>query len=927
MDPTVKHHADDDFAPAYADAGQFLEEFGKLLHLALRRDNTHPVLMELSAKLEVTYIKWKGQTFKVAVLALVKSGKSTLINATLGDEFLPAANTPETTRIVRTIHSPDVPDGELQVGSVVHARGAVEIKTLLRSLNQQLRQDDTLQTTDDIVLAAPLQALATSSFGSHRFELLDTPGPNEAGPTTLKARVETLLGEVDVIIYVLDYTKLKTDEEKDLLQTLADLRPELLRQCADRLFFVVNKIDAENRNGLSRGETATYVSQLLRRQFPALAIKPGRILPISAEQALLARLIEKEQPPPKAVEDFIKIVFGLVRPNVPLAECRQHAQDLLTLSHLPELEREVLHYIFEHRGRLLLQGILGDLERHLATLDNHLQTAEGALRERHQELILKAEKLRKDLAGTLAGLRELEAKTEQFKKETEAWIRTKFDRFQRDTYDAIRMTLDPAADSGFVTRTFSRLLSHARSYLFGDAGVEQIRSRIEEVNKCIAQHIRREFEEFRLTLETEAIEKQRTLFLALQDTIQPLVRRIDGYINRTLNITLVPVPVRLPDPSPDHLQQKIQSSMATLIAQTQKTVPVVKQQRYVKRRGLCFDDYGTREVVGYDTITTYAVAVGVLQKFWAGHLKETTEVSITATRWIIKKEIGDAIERMRQAVKAYAEGFLYTIEFEIKESDAGRSSREYRLAEVTAQRQSVAALGARIRGALQTRALTMHSPELLVDNAGKPDSPDTAIDAITALFVAANPRSTGLLDLDEELRDVQTKTTSAKHRDAFNLRYVPAARPDDLEQALLQHKPTIVHFGGHGTPTGLILHGDTDERASIGADALEHLFSLVPSVRLVILNACDSEEHAIAIARTVDFVIGMKSTISDRAARKFVGSLYRGLVFGEAMRTAFELGLNALKRENLEGEEEIPALFIRPGASAEQALIKNRDRS
>jgi predicted GTPase len=49
-------------------------------------------------------------------------------------------------------------------------------------------------------------ALADSEMEDQRFELLDTPGPNEAGTELLKAKVERLLDEVDVIVYLLDYT-------------------------------------------------------------------------------------------------------------------------------------------------------------------------------------------------------------------------------------------------------------------------------------------------------------------------------------------------------------------------------------------------------------------------------------------------------------------------------------------------------------------------------------------------------------------------------------------------------------------------------------------------------------------------------------------------------------------------------------------------
>lgn len=45
-------------------------------------------------------------------------------------------------------------------------------------------------------------------------------------------------------MYLLDYTKLKSAEEADLLVKLRSLNAPLFSHLASRLFFVVNKIDA-----------------------------------------------------------------------------------------------------------------------------------------------------------------------------------------------------------------------------------------------------------------------------------------------------------------------------------------------------------------------------------------------------------------------------------------------------------------------------------------------------------------------------------------------------------------------------------------------------------------------------------------------------------------------------------------------------------
>ena len=56
-------------------------------------------------------------------------------------------------------------------------------------------------------------------------------------------KIERLLDSVDAVVYLLDYTKLKTQEEQELLVKLRSLNPRLFGRLSSRLFFCVNKVD------------------------------------------------------------------------------------------------------------------------------------------------------------------------------------------------------------------------------------------------------------------------------------------------------------------------------------------------------------------------------------------------------------------------------------------------------------------------------------------------------------------------------------------------------------------------------------------------------------------------------------------------------------------------------------------------------------
>ena len=66
------------------------------------------------------------------------------------------------------------------------------------------------------------------------------------------------------------------------------------------------------------------------------------------------------------------------------------------------------------------------------------------------------------------------------------------------------------------------------------------------------------------------------------------------------------------------------------------------------------------------------------------------------------------------------------------------------------------------------------------------------------LFLAANPRDTEQLRIDEEVREIDTVIRQADYRNSFDIRQHGAVRVMDLQGYMLRHRPHIVHFSGHG---------------------------------------------------------------------------------------------------------------------------------
>jgi len=182
----------------------------------------------------------------------------------------------------------------------------------------------------------------------------------------------------------------------------------------------------------------------------------------------------------------------------------------------------------------------------------------------------------------------------------------------------------------------------------------------------------------------------------------------------------------------------------------------------------------------------------------------------------------------------------------------------------------------------------------------------------TILILAANPKGTKPLRLDEEVREIEERLRGSKYRDRFVVEQRWAVRPQDIQQALLDCKPQIVHFSGHGGgEKGLVLENEAGDYQLASAGALAGLFELfAESVECVLLNACYSEVQAKAIAHHIGAVIGMNQKINDRASIAFARSFYNALGAGENVEFAYKLGCNAME---LGGDLQhlIPALVRR----------------
>nr|WP_199332256.1 CHAT domain-containing protein [Fischerella sp. FACHB-380] len=177
------------------------------------------------------------------------------------------------------------------------------------------------------------------------------------------------------------------------------------------------------------------------------------------------------------------------------------------------------------------------------------------------------------------------------------------------------------------------------------------------------------------------------------------------------------------------------------------------------------------------------------------------------------------------------------------------------------------------------------------------------------MILAANPKTTPPLRLDEEVREIDTGLQRAKKRELFDLKQRWAVRVRDVYQSLLDFKPQIVHFSSHGAGNdGLALEDENGKVQLVSTEGLAELFKLFANqVECVLLNACYSEVQAKVIVQHIPYVIGMNKAIGDKAAIEFAVGFYNALAAGESIEFAYQLGCTAIRLAGIP-EHFIPVL-------------------
>lgn len=166
------------------------------------------------------------------------------------------------------------------------------------------------------------------------------------------------------------------------------------------------------------------------------------------------------------------------------------------------------------------------------------------------------------------------------------------------------------------------------------------------------------------------------------------------------------------------------------------------------------------------------------------------------------------------------------------------------------------------------------------------------------LLTAANPQND--LKVTDELEFIQDELLMrTEQRNRFKTAIYQSLKKSDFVGLLIEFKPYIVHFSGHGEPDGtlLVIGSDGNKINIVGPNDLAEIFSIVKSqfkVHCIVMNACYSENNAKELIKHVDYVIGVSGQVEDSVAIEFATEFYRGLGHGYSVDDAFSLAKIAM---------------------------------
>lgn len=224
--------------------------------------------------------------FKVSVIATMSSGKSTLINAMLGSDLMPAKNEACTATIASIEDHDELSEFEA-VCKDEDGNAIFNCKPLSAEKMAEYNDDPRVALID---IKGNIPFVTSQDM---QLVLEDTPGPNNSRTEEHKKYTYKVIDEESkpMVLYILNATQIGTNDDDYLLTKVANAMKVGGKQSRDRFIFVANKVDAVDPDKESLPDMLKHVREYLVQH----GIDNPSVYPVSAEFAKVIRLSEQGQ--------------------------------------------------------------------------------------------------------------------------------------------------------------------------------------------------------------------------------------------------------------------------------------------------------------------------------------------------------------------------------------------------------------------------------------------------------------------------------------------------------------------------------------------------------------------------------------------------------------------------------------------------------
>ena len=355
--------------------------------------------------------KLEADRFHLVVVGEFNHGKSTFVNALLGQDVLPVGVTP-TTAVIHHLEYSAEPRAEVVYASNRRSPLPFEQVRLFsvggekaphHAVGEPQHPPESSDEVKHIEVGYPADLL------KDRIVLVDTPGVNDL--SLQRADITySYIPRSDAVLFLLDAGQPLKESERVFLQE------KLLGQSRDKIVFVVTKRDIWDE--AEQKEALGYIRNELGK-----LVKSPVVFAVSAEQALEGK------------------VSG---------------------SGMPEMLAHLTTFLAEERGRILLDNALGEGLASVSMLRKGIDARRRAAAMTHEELERRIALLEKDLAGQSRTIEERRSGIREEVSAIRAWVRRDLEHFVENVEKQLPGMIDSASGDDlkrhlgdFLQKTFT----------------------------------------------------------------------------------------------------------------------------------------------------------------------------------------------------------------------------------------------------------------------------------------------------------------------------------------------------------------------------------------------------------------------------------------------------------------------------------------